>query len=110
MVKCADPGQVPGRGYYAEDLGMIRVMGPAAGFVAILVLALYISSDVVTKFYAQPSWLWLICVCLLYWITRVWFLAQRNQMPDDPVMFAVRDRVSYLCGVVVLVLFLLASQ
>ena len=33
---------------------------------------------------------------LLYWISRVWMLAFRGQMNDDPIVFAVKDRASLL--------------
>jgi hypothetical protein len=48
----------------------------------------------------------LICPLLLYWISRVWLLTTRGLMHDDPVVFALRDRLSLvvlgLLGLVVL--------
>ena len=87
------------RNYTSDDLSMIESIGPIGGYMAVMVLALYINSDQVEKLYRTPEALWLLCPLLLYWITRVWFLAKRKALHDDPISFALRDRVSLLCGV-----------
>lgn len=92
--------RVPGRNYWVTDLDIIRGVGPASGFMAVLVFCLYMNSPQVQALYAQPQALWGIAPVLLYWITRIWFLAGRNQLHDDPVVFAIRDRISYLAGIV----------
>ena len=72
-----------------------------------LVLALYISSKEVLLLYSHSELLWLICPVMLYWISRVWMLAYRNRMDDDPVVFTVRDPKSYLiAGIIGVILFL----
>ena len=43
--------------------------------------------------------MWLSCPLLLFWISRVWLKAQRGEMHDDPIVFAVTDRVSQLIAV-----------
>jgi len=90
-----------GRGYLVGDLEMIRSMGPSSGYLAVLVLCLYINSDAVLKLYHQPQILWFVCPVLLFSITRLWFLAERSEMLDDPVYFATHDRVSLLAGVII---------
>ena len=91
----ASPGDlVLGRGYRGDDVALLLGIGPAAGFVAVLVLALYINSPESLLHYRHPQVLWLICPLLLYWVTRVWFLTARGRMHDDPVVFAARDWVS----------------
>jgi hypothetical protein len=67
--------------------------------MAVLVFCLYMNSPEVQALYAQPQALWGIAPILLYWILRVWFLASRNQLHDDPVLFAIRDRISIFAGV-----------
>ena len=89
-------GKIGGRGYYASDIDMVRSMGPTTGYMCILVVALYINSPDVQHLYSRPWLLWLICPILLYWISRVWFLAHRHEMPDDPVVFALSDKHSYI--------------
>lgn len=92
------PGPVKARGYYAADLELVAASGTASGYVSVLVAALYITSDRVAGVYSQPAFLWIVCPLLLYWISRIWLLAHRGQMDDDPVVFAVRDRTSYVVG------------
>jgi len=95
-----------GRGYTAEDLPLIMTLGVAAGYCTVVVMALYINSPESQLLYRHNKPLWLICPLLLYWISRVWLLTTRGQMHDDPVVFALRDRLSLgvigLLGIVVL--------
>jgi 4-hydroxybenzoate polyprenyltransferase len=97
-----------GRGYFANDLGQLSMMGIASGYVACLVLALYMNSPEVTSLYRNPRWLWLICPLALYFVSRIWMLAQRGKITEDPVVFALRDRISYAVGLCAGVLILLA--
>ncbi|MFP4892948.1 UbiA family prenyltransferase [Paraburkholderia sp. EG304] len=83
-----------GRGYLTADMSIVRSFGPAAGYVAVLVLALYMSSDAVTGLYRHPHRLWIFFVLVLYWISRVWMVAFRGQMHDDPIVYAFRNRAS----------------
>lgn len=86
-----DPGN---RDYKTTDLGMIGSLAAAAGFNAVLVLALYLSSTNVQDLYTRPELLWLACPVLAYWIARALMLAHRREMDDDPVVFALKDRLS----------------
>ena len=73
-------------------------MGVTGGFSAVLVLALYINGDTASHTYARPESLWLTIPILLYWISRMWMQAQRGNMHDDPVVFALRDSYSLACA------------
>lgn len=77
--------------------------------MSILVVALYINSPEVRELYATPEVLWLLCPMLVYWISRVWLLARRGKMHDDPVVFALRDRVSYAIGAAALLVGAVAA-
>jgi 4-hydroxybenzoate polyprenyltransferase len=99
---------VPGRNYGTADLEVVRAMGLSSGTAAVLVMCLYINSPDVHALYARAEILYLVAPVLLYWIGRVWFLAARNELDDDPVVFAVRDRISFLAGLVVLFLIAIA--
>jgi hypothetical protein len=79
---------------------MLRSMAASSGYMAVLVLALYINSAEVLPLYHHPSALWALCPILLFWVSRVLMLANRGLMNDDPVVFALRDNVSLLAGVV----------
>ena len=83
-----------GRGYAVDDLPLIQSLGGASGYLAVLVLALYISSPESLALYTHPQWLWLLCPLLLYWVSRAWVIAHRGIMHDDPVVFAATDRTS----------------
>ncbi|MEX2140224.1 MAG: UbiA family prenyltransferase [Pirellulales bacterium] len=100
----------PGRGYVVGDLSMIESVGPTSGYLAVLVLALYINSQDALRHYTQPGALWLVCPLLLYWITRLWFAVKRGELNEDPLVYAVRDRVSILVGVCVVALAIIATK
>ena len=95
--------ELSGRGYTSPDLPQLASLASASGYLAVLVMALYINSAEVTLLYKRPQFLWAICPLLIYWISRVLLLANRGTMHDDPVVFALRDRVSWLvaAGIVV---------
>jgi 4-hydroxybenzoate polyprenyltransferase/phosphoserine phosphatase len=92
---------VRGRGYGVEDLPIVSGMAIASGYVSVLVMALYLTSPEVKALYDAPHLLWGICLVLLYWISRVVMLTHRGQMHDDPVVFALRDRTSRICVLLV---------
>jgi 4-hydroxybenzoate polyprenyltransferase/phosphoserine phosphatase len=104
-----DGKRIPGRGYLSSDIDMIRSIGPTSGLLAVLVLALYINSPIVTKLYSTPQLLWLLCPLLIYWITRIWFLANRGQVNHDPIVFALMDIRSYIISLVAGIVLFLAS-
>ncbi len=80
-----------GRGYRAADLETLSQFGISSGMMAVLVLALYIDSPTVKDLYGHPEMIWLLCPLMLYLICRVWILARRGEMHEDPIMFAIRD-------------------
>lgn len=97
-------GKAKGRGYYPGDLEMIASLGAASGYMAVMVLALYINDTRTAQLYRHPEVIWIACPLLLTWISRTWMLAHRGAMHDDPVVFAVSDRASQvivaLCALV----------
>ena len=97
-----------GRGYFAGDLEQLGQLGTSSGYLSVLVLALYISSAEVRQLYTHPQRLWLLCPVLLYWVSRVWLLAHRGEVNEDPLVFALKDKVSYAVGAVAAVILLVA--
>lgn len=97
-----------GRGYYPHDLELLVSLGSAAGYMAVLVLALYIQDNSTKTLYAHPSVIWLACPLLLFWVSRLWLLTHRGQVHEDPVLFAVKDKVSCIVGVLFILVFFLA--
>ncbi|GIX15424.1 MAG: prenyltransferase [Paracoccaceae bacterium] len=90
-----------GRAYMAGDLPIVTMMALAAGYAAVLVLALYIASPEVRMLYGQPALLWGVAPVMVYWISRMVMIAHRGRMTDDPIVFALRDPVSLACGAAV---------
>ena len=100
-----------GRGYFAEHLKLVAWLGTGSGWLAALVLAIYVhQSEQVVLLYQHPLLLLLACPLLLFWISRVWWLARRGEMHDDPVVFALKDWASYLVGVLTLLVMWLAAK
>ncbi len=96
------------RDYVRLDLPMVGAMGTASAFVSALVFALYIDSAAVRAGYRKPALLWLALPILLYWLGRIWLLANRGHLKDDPVRFALKDRNSLTCGALIGALVALA--
>jgi len=107
--RSAGVDKLAGRNYEVGDIPVITAMALASGYNAVLVLALYINSETVAELYRSPFLLWLACPVLLYWLSRLILLTQRGLMDDDPVLFAVRDRISIACGAAIVAIVLAAS-
>jgi 4-hydroxybenzoate polyprenyltransferase len=101
--------KIAGRGYHTEDASMVSSFGAASGYIAVLVFSLYINSPEVADLYSKPDVLWLASPILLYWISRVWIIAHRGEMHDDPIVFAVKDLQSVITGICVFAVFMAAT-
>lgn len=97
-----------GRGYAVGDMGITQQMGVSAGYLASLVMALYLNSEEITLRYTHPELLWGVCPLILLWISRIWLKAARGEMHDDPLVFALRDRFSRWVLVMATALVLMA--
>ena len=103
-------GRVSGRGYRAEDCETMFVLGASNATASILVLALFVTSDDVTANYSSPELLWLLCFIMLYWTNRIWVKARSRQIDDDPIAFAIRDKISLVLGAASVVVVALAQS
>jgi 4-hydroxybenzoate polyprenyltransferase/phosphoserine phosphatase len=92
----ATEGWLAGRGYRHDDAGWMQAIGTSAGYMAIVVLALYLTAPDVAVLYTRPQVLWLLCPLFLYWLTRMWFRAGRGLVHDDPVVETLKDRNGYI--------------
>lgn len=101
--------KLSGRGYRPNDRPIVAALGIASGFVSAVILSLWVDEPASNALYGSPLWLWILPGAWLYWVSRVWLLAHRGALNDDPVFFALTDRVSYLVGVLIAVALLLAS-
>lgn len=90
-----------GRGYCVDDRSIVGNIMVSSGLVSVLVLALYANSEPVQQLYRHPEFLWGVCLVLLFWSNRIALMTHRGAMHDDPVVFAMRDRTSLCCGMIV---------
>ena len=97
------------RNYRKTDLPMLSALAAASGLNAVTVFALYISSDTVHRLYRHPKALWVICPILMYWIGRALILAERQLIDDDPISFALKDRISLLAVALIAFIMIVAA-
>lgn len=109
-VQGAGDEAAAGRGYLVTDLRIIESVGPASGYLAVMVFCNYLESSKVVQLYHRPHFLWLVAPILLYWITRIWFVARRGGLDQDPILFAIRDRRSYACGILAAIIVVMATM
>ncbi|GMV53898.1 MAG: UbiA family prenyltransferase [Chlorobi bacterium] len=98
-----------GRGYQASDASLVLVLGPSIGFMAVLVFVLYVHSPNVASLYNHPDRLWALAPVLLYWIGHVWMSAHRGLVHEDPVIYALKDKNSYIVLAVAVMILVVAS-
>jgi 4-hydroxybenzoate polyprenyltransferase/phosphoserine phosphatase len=97
------------RGYGVIDLTVLQMFGVASAFIAIMVLGLYLNSAVAEANYRSPALLWAVAPCLLLWLCRLWLATARGEMHDDPIVYSMRDWVSWLIGGCVVAAFIVAT-
>lgn len=109
IIRSKNKITIDGRGYRQVDHPMVQSLGVGAGLLSILIVLLYLQSEDVRKLYTQAQHLWFATPVLLFWISRMWILTNRDEIHDDPVVFAVKDKVSWVCLVVLAVIFGISS-
>ena len=103
-----EKSEVKGRGYHHEDELITTILGVASGLISVLVMALYIHDPHTRQLYSNSNWLWLTIPVLLYWMSRLWLLAHRRQITDDPILFALKDVESYITAALLMLGFYMA--
>ncbi|MDO8288378.1 MAG: UbiA family prenyltransferase [Parvibaculum sp.] len=98
-----------GRGYHHADLAMLEILGVAAGYASVVVLALYVSAPESKILYVRHQLLWLFAPLVLFWISRVWLITHRGEMHDDPIVFALKDSPSRIVGLLAVLVLELAA-
>jgi 4-hydroxybenzoate polyprenyltransferase len=98
-----------GRGYEVADLRVVQALGIASGYISVLVFALYINAPEVKVLYPTHQALWAVCVALIYWIGRLWVKAERGEVHDDPLVWAITDRNSVALGLGVVAALIVAT-
>ena len=98
-----------GRGYLLADIEQIRSFGTASAYASVVVFAFYIYGSAATGLYHHPGRMWLMTPLMILWLSRVWLLASRGELDEDPVIFAVTDRMSLLIGAAIALIAVLAT-
>ncbi|MGC1361418.1 MAG: prenyltransferase, partial [Silvibacterium sp.] len=98
-----------GRGYLLSDIEQLRSFGTASGIGAVVIFSRYINGGDEVGLYRHPGRLWLIMPLLILWIFRVWLLASRGDLDEDPVIFAMTDQTSLLIGLGAALIVFLAT-
>ena len=101
--------RISGRGYGSKDGGVVLLLGVGSGFLSMTVLALYINSDHIGTLYRKAEFIWIGVILMLFWISRLWLRAKRGQLDDDPILFAIKDRTSYVVLALIVASVLLAG-
>lgn len=109
LMKQNNYEEIAGRGYHIDDLDLVQKSGITSGFVAMLVLALYINSDHVIELYKSPILIWFMIPVLFYWLMRMWMVTNRGEMTNDPINYAIRDRTTYVAMTIIGIIMLLAA-
>jgi len=107
VMRTIDGLHAHARAYELEDSELLAALGGASGYLAVLVLALYIS-ETANGGFGRHELIWLVCVLLLYWISYMWLMAHRARMHDDPLVFALRDHVSRILMALMAIIFIAA--
>lgn len=97
------------RAYVLQDRELIAALGVASGHVAVLVLALHINSAMTHELYSRYELIWLVCGLLLYWVSHLWLMAHRGRMHDDPLVFAIKNKVSLMLLIAMAAILLIAT-
>ena len=94
--------EITGRGYYLKHENIVNKISIFSGSISILVLIFYINSPQVLNLYSFPIILWGMCIIMLFWISRIILIAKKGEIKDDPIVFAINDKISYLCLIFIL--------
>ena len=97
------------RGYETNDIIILETLSIVSGYISVVVLVFHFSIEETKALYSQFEMLWLICPIILYWLTRIILITHRGKMHHDPVIFALKDRISISTGVVILIIIMLAK-
>jgi 4-hydroxybenzoate polyprenyltransferase len=98
-----------GRGYLLNDIEQVRTFGTSSAFASVVVFSVYIGQPEVAGLYRHPERMWLIAPLMILWLCRVWLLASRGELDEDPVVFAITDRMSILMGLAAVLIALAAA-
>ena len=98
-----------GRGYRVEDMAPVRMIGISLGYMSVFIMGLYINSPLITEYYSNPKVIWFLIPLLTYWLGRLWIIANRGEVHEDPLIFALKDSTSLLVAAISAVILVIAN-
>jgi 4-hydroxybenzoate polyprenyltransferase len=97
------------RGYAVSDAPLTLMIGTSSAVASLVIMMIYLVEEGFPQgSYSVPEWLWVVPLALSIWLGRIWLLVHRQQMHDDPIAFALRDRPSLMLGAMAGLAFVLA--
>ena len=98
-----------GRMYYLKDNFKVKFVGVISGYLSILTLAFYIYSDNASLYFTQPNMIWLLILILFIWINFMWINASNNEISEDPILYAFRNKISFSLGIIFIIFSVVAK-
>lgn len=110
QLAAGGPEVLKGRGYRTLDGPVVLALGVAASVASVLIVVLYLMEEAFpSNIYARPNWLWAAPFLLTIWVARLWLIAGRGELDEDPVAYAIKDRFSWLLAAPFAAAFVLAT-
>ena len=101
--------KLSGRSYHVAHLDTIKMFGICNGYLSVLIIALYLNSAKAISLYHYPIILYAACPVLVYWVSRMWLIAVDGNMHDDPIIFAIKDKATYLVLIALFIIGMAAT-
>ena len=98
-----------GRMYYLKDNFKVKFVGVISGYLSILTLTFYIYSDNASLYFTQPNMIWLLILILFIWINFMWINASNNEISEDPILYAFKNKISFSLGIIFIIFSVVAK-
>lgn len=110
LAASSGSAQLPGRGYRTEDGPAVLALGAASSVASVLIVVVYLMEEAFpSNLYVRPEWLWAAPFLLMIWVARLWLIAGRGELDEDPIAFAIQDRFSWKLAAPLVLAFILAA-
>jgi len=93
-----------GRGYNGRHAPIIAAKGVTAGFISVIILLLYSLSFEARQLYKEPSIMFIVSGIIAFWLIRMWYKTKRGEISQDPVNFAIKDKVSWISAISIFII------
>ena len=97
------------REYLPNDIIILETLSLVSGYISVVVLIFHFSIEATQVLYSQYEILWLICPIILYWLTRIILITHRGEMHQDPIIYALKDKISLYIAISIAFIVLLAK-